>query len=520
VGITRRIARNTSFNFINRSSDLVINFVVSIVLARGLGAEGYGTYALMVWFLGLSTLLVRLGLGDMAKRFIAEAGGKEDEALQMGTARMALWMRGLAALVVCALIIVFSRQWAALFGDADNQSLFMLVAIALFPNAVNLVLVGIFAGFQKYQYSAYLMLASNPLRAALIAVLMAADLGVREVLLANIGSWLIGMVVGVFLLRRLVPLRVLLSPMAIEPDSRRRALKYAMVVTGIMAVNYVLWQQAEVFILGLYAPVEQVGFYTLAAKVPAASVALLPTVLGTVLLPVVSEQVGRGDMEKLRRIYTASGRYLMALAFPLAAAGIALAGPIVDVLYGQDYAPVVLLLRILFLPAAMMGVAHAATSVIYGVNEPAFVLRVGAVLALVGIGLNLWLIPAYGAIGAAIGSSVPRLLLLPLYIRLASGRVGVGWPRRDAVKIGIASLIAGLALFGVQLQLGALPALLVSLLLGPMVYAGGLLLLRVPGRGDVEAMRSLQPSLPRRLRKSYATLILLVERAVRPGSSS
>jgi O-antigen/teichoic acid export membrane protein len=78
MGVAGTIAKNTVFNFIATASDLLINFVVSIVLARILGAEQYGVYVFLMWFLSSATLIANLGLGNMAIRFIAEALGRQN----------------------------------------------------------------------------------------------------------------------------------------------------------------------------------------------------------------------------------------------------------------------------------------------------------------------------------------------------------------------------------------------------------------------------------------------------------
>jgi O-antigen/teichoic acid export membrane protein len=105
------IAKNTLFNFIATASDLLINFVVAIVLARGLGTEQYGTYAFVMWFFGFAALATNLGLGSMVTRFVAEALGRQDRQEPQGMVRLTLVLRGVATLVACLLILALSGIW-------------------------------------------------------------------------------------------------------------------------------------------------------------------------------------------------------------------------------------------------------------------------------------------------------------------------------------------------------------------------------------------------------------------------
>jgi len=510
---TRTIAKNTLFNFIATASDVFINLVVGIALARQLGTEDYGLYSLLMWFLGLAVLVVNLGLGEMSKRYIAESQGQQNVTQLRGVIRLSLLVRASAAVVVSLVIVIFSGYWAGMFGGESSRFFFTLLALALLPNVLNYALTGIFARFQKYEYGAYLMLGTNPLRAVAVIVLLLLGFGIQQVLIVNIGVWVLGLFIGFFLLHRLTPLKSVLSDAHLDSTVRKRALKYAITVAGTFSLNYVVWRHAEVLFLGLYRPVEEVGYYTLASKLPGSLMQLIPYVLGAVLLPAVSEQFGRGDMKRLRGIYVTAARYLMMLAFPLAAAGIALARPLILLLYGAEYTPVILLMQIIFIPFAMRGISQAATSVIYGTNEPAFILKVVLLLAFLNLGLNLWLVPRYGVLGAAIGSSVPRLLTLPLYIRFASRKIGSAWPMGDTVRIGLASVIMGAVLFVLQNYLGVVLSLALSVPLGLIVFTAVILTLGVVRQRDVDTLNGIQKSLPQPLRKSYTAVIRLLERA-------
>src|SRR3990172_11657268 len=98
----------------------------------------------------------------------------------------------------------------------------------------------------------------------------------------------------------------------------------------------------------MYRPIEEVGFYNMAYKIPSTAIESVPFVFGGTLLPAISEQFGRGDMDKIKAIYRGAARYLMMLSFPLATAGIALSQPFIHLLYGPEYTPAIILMQIVF----------------------------------------------------------------------------------------------------------------------------------------------------------------------------
>lgn len=515
MSIARTIAKNSAYNFIIRASETIFSLFVGILLARSFGPEDYGFYSFLIWFLTFIFLIVNLGLGHMVIRFIAESLGRQNEGGVRSLVNMAFWLR-LSATGICVIVIIaFAGYWADIFGYPDNQELFILLAVATIPQVMNALMISIFGGFQKYEYGAYLVLAVNPLRALGIVIVVIMGLGVREVLFASIAAWVLGSFIGLFLLRRLVPLNSIIERPQLNPEMKR-ALKYSLIMMGVFAVTYFVTQRAEILFLGIFHPGEAVGFYTIAFLISGSTIGVILQVFSTVLVPAVSEQVGRGNMAMVRSIYVTSARYLMILGMPLAIGGIVLAGPLIRLVYGIEYEPVIPLIQILFIPFALLAIANSATSVILAVNQPSFVLKVGVALVIMSIGLELWLIPIYGVTGAAIGSSVARVIAPLLYIWFASRETKAPWPMRDTMKIILASLIMGGIVFAIEQQIERPVIAIVSLVpLGVIIHFTMIIIFKVVREEDINTLRQIQIGLPGIPRRIYGALLDFVEKMVK-----
>jgi O-antigen/teichoic acid export membrane protein len=507
MGVAETIAKNTVFNFFITVFNLAATFIVGVFLARYLGPEQYGLYSFIIWFLTLATLVVNLGIGEMIRRFVAEAIGQNNIQAIKGFVKLSFSIRVLALIVISLLILFLSGNLARLFGRPDDSIYFVLVIGLLVTSVAVGTLDGIFLGYQKYEYSALVALILNVLRTLSIIVLGALGFGVTTILYAYMVTWGIGFIIEIFLVNKILPIREIMKSPGLDTVRRNSAIKYSLAALGILGVDYVLWQNAEIFFLKMYYPVEEVGFYTIAQRIPSMVIALVPFVLGTVLMPAISEQFGKGDMEKIRQIYKTSSRYLMILSFPIAAAGIALARPLITVLFGDEYSSAIILMQIIFIPFAMRGLTHAVSSVIYGIKEPVFLLRMGVVLVCISLGLNLWLIPKYGTMGAVIGTSIPRLIALPLYIRFVSRKIQVPWPLKDTLKITCISIIMGLILFVIQYFLSDILGLVIGICLGIVIYFSSLFIFRLIKTQDLKNLRQVADRLPKKLRSKYLTLI-------------
>ena len=515
MSIARIIAKNTFFNFIISASDVIVSLVIGIVLARRLGPDQYGTYSFLMWALTLGALVTNLGLNSLLTRFIAEALGQGNMDEAKGLVRISLSVRFIAALLAIAVILILSMFGGHLLGDPANRTYFVLLAFALLPNVLNYLINSIFSGFQRYDYGAYTMLGSTPLRAIMVIALAVLGFGIGPLLIANMIGWVAGVLIGFFLLRRLIPLKALLSAPRLSPATSKKALRYALTMAAILGVSYLLWNQAEVLFLRLWCSAKDVGFYRLAFQLPTMAMGLVPAVFAGVLLPAISEQVGRGDIDKIRAIYLTSARYLMIMGLPLAAAGIALARPLVYLLWGADYEPSITLMQIVSVPLFMSAICGGSAAVIYALNKPSFDLKAGLVLGILSIGLDLWLVPKYGVLGAAIGSSIPRLLVLPVYSIFVSRNIQAAWPWADTMKIASACCVMGLALFAIQAHMGTIPSLVFSVPVGLAIYVVALLALRVVRQQDVQMFGRVQEYVPSALRKAYVSLIDLAMRTAR-----
>jgi O-antigen/teichoic acid export membrane protein len=470
----------------------------------------------MMWFITLAVLVSNLGIGEMTKRFIAEAVGQQNTRARKGIIQLALIARSSASLVVALLIIILSGHFARVFNVTDNQTLFIIVGAALVPYMLIFTLANVFAGFQKYEYSTYVELVISPIRVGLVLILLVFGYGMSEILIMYAVLWAAGLLVGLYLTNRLEPLRNLFAPSLLEPTVRRDALKYALAAMGILAVDYFLWQNAEVMFLGIFRPVVEVGYYNIAYRIPTTLVIIIPFVFGQVLLPAVSEQFGKKDMEKIKKIYVTAARYLMVLSFPLATVGIALSEPIIILLFGSEYEPAILLMRIVFVPFALRGLTFAVSSIIYGIKEPGYLLKIGAVLVCVTVGLNFWLIPEHGALGAVIATSIPRSIALPIYIIFVSRRIEKPWPMGDTLRIFLASVVAGLVAFFLQYPLdSALLSLCLSVPVSIITFIIALLVLRVVRESDLMTFKQIEQQIPSRFRRGFAAVIRVAAKFVR-----
>jgi len=244
------------------------------------------------------------------------------------------------------------------------------------------------------------------------------------------------------------------------------------------------------FFLMLFRADAEVGYYSLAFAMATYPMLLIPGALGSVLLPAISEQVGRGDSARLAAIFVTSARYLMMLAFPLAAGGIVMARPLVIALFGQEYTPMVLPTQILMAAGATYAISLSTSSVIWGTNRPLFFLLLGTCMVPVNLAACNLLIPLYGMKGAAL-AQWSAVAALPITVWYVSSRLGVSWPYKDTARIALACALMALGVTFLNSYLQGTSFIPVVILLGAGLYFVLLLVSRALRGEDLELIGSL-----------------------------
>ena len=143
------LAAGTLFEYATR-------FLIGLLLARGLGAHGYGLYVLSISVASLFAGISLVGTDDAMVRYVAILSSRKDAAGVGGT----LQIGAAAALVggcgVGLLLFVFAAPIATgLFSSPELETTLRLMAVLLPFLAASNTLLGMARGFKRMDIAAY-----------------------------------------------------------------------------------------------------------------------------------------------------------------------------------------------------------------------------------------------------------------------------------------------------------------------------------------------------------------------------
>jgi O-antigen/teichoic acid export membrane protein len=398
------ISRQSGIFFAGTIFTGAFGYVFKVYLARVLGAEDLGLYALGMSLVGFIGIFNTLGLPGSAVRFVAayRAAGKFKELHAL------LW-RGAALLltanvVLAAVLLTFGRTLAVRFyhSPALVQYLPLFALIMLF--AVTGGFYGkVLAGYRDLRLRTLIVnFVGSPLNMILAVLLISLGMGLRGYLVAQVLSAAIVSFLLLVAVRRFTPDAARFSALS-GSYPEREVWSFSAAMLGIGFLEFIMVQVDKVA-LGFYRTAREVGIYSVAA----ALVVYVPLVLSSInqiFAPTIADLHTRGTHALLARLFQSLTKWATGLTLPLALVIIVFARPLMRI-FGHEFEagwPVLIIGTLGQL--VNCGVGSVGYLLLMSGNEKRLV-KVQTAMAAVMIFLSAVLVPRGGIVGAAVAAAV------------------------------------------------------------------------------------------------------------------
>jgi O-antigen/teichoic acid export membrane protein len=495
------LARGGALNLAGALATGLCNFLLLVVVARGLRAQGTGAfYEAVALFLILSSaaaLGADVGLARMVPRYRA-LGRVRD--LRRGL-HAGLWPVAAAGLVAGGLAWRFAPELADVFSRHDDNAQLtdFIRTFALFvpASALSLAVFAATRGFATMRPTVLVDKIARPaLQPLLVLLAIAGGAGSTVIALAYLGPWLPALAAGLcwlaLLLRRAERRSRAGAPRAEPPAPTGRLVGEFWRFTGPRGLAAIfqttsLW--LNTLLVGALRSTADAGIYAASSRYLTVA-AMAAVAIRQVLAPKLSELLARRSTGRAAVVYQSTTAWMVAINWPIYLVLLTF-GPALLAVFGRDFAGGEVVLVVL---AATMLVATAVgpVDVVLLMGGASTWNLVNTVLALgTNLALNVALIPRWGLAGAAAASAAGTLLnnLLPLaqvWWSMGLHPFGAGVAVAAALSAGCFGLLG----VGLRALLGpTLPGLAVYAVAACGLYAA--LLWRFRDRLDWEALRGV-----------------------------
>ena len=402
--VVRKIAETLA----TRISMIVVGLVTSILIARILGPEGRGLYAVATAVGAFGVQFGNMGLHSSNTYFVAK-NRKLLPPLLGNTILVGFCFGGLLA-VFAGAIFSFMPEIAPLHG-------FLLpLALSWIPvGLIYVLLQSLLIGVKEIRVYNKVEFFNGFVFVVLIFLLIFIKrITVESVYFASLVALMVSILFILWGLRLLID-KFPAPSIRLFSENIRYGIKaylaafFAFIVLRIdvLMVNYMLGPK-------------EAGYYSVAASM-ADLVYLLPTTVGMIIFPHLSEMGNDGD----RWIYARRVISYLALAlFAVIAMSMFLAKPFVRLLFGKDFLPAVPAFIILGVAIFFYGVNNILSIFLASVAFPWFAVNIWIAVAILNIVMNLYMIKVFGILGASLSSLFCYFfLMVSQYVYITRRRV-------------------------------------------------------------------------------------------------
>jgi len=423
-------AKDSFLNLIRQTMVIVVGLVTSTILARGLGVEDRGIYALALLLPSLLVVLLNSGFQSAIIYYVASNEYNLGELIGKNIA-LSMWI-SVIAIALGGLVIGGAYQ--TLFPGVPVE--FLVLSLLIAP--ITLFKENLTAAFQGLQhFRIYNLIEIIPQIGQLIFVLIMVywlKSGVLGALIAIMMGRLAALTVCVMLIKRQIN-RQKVTFVWRDWSYNKRLLSYG----GRAHISYIsnfLNYRIDIFLLNLITHSPFIGLYDVGVTL-VERLWMISQSVNTVAFPrIVASKDGEVNRKQLTVLVF---RYVLWFSSFAAFFSFVLGEWIVVLLYGQEFRYAAVAFRLLIPGIMILGIARVAGNDTAGRGKPGINAVQSILSVAVNIILNLVLIPKFDFLGAAIATTISYSMLGILFVYTFCKNTDTNWrelvlPTREDVR--------------------------------------------------------------------------------------
>ncbi|WP_456444495.1 lipopolysaccharide biosynthesis protein [Thiolapillus sp.] len=305
-----------------------VGFVISILMARMLGPEAFGTIALLSLFMGLSWVLVNVGFSS------ALIQRQNITAVDESTV---FWFNLFLGVLLAAGVAGLGPWLAAFYAQPVLVPLALVMAFNIVFSAASTVQTALLARALDFRTPMRITMASTLVSGALGLYMAWEGYGVWALAAQSLSSNLVSMLL-LWMLGGWRPV------FCFSRQSFRRLAGFGGYLLASRLLN-MFYRKGYTLLLGKYFGLQALGYFNRAERIQTLPTALVTGVAAKVSLPLFSRATD--DIPHLRETGRLAIRTMMLVTVPMVFGLAILAGPVVQVLLGEQWMPAAPILQVL-----------------------------------------------------------------------------------------------------------------------------------------------------------------------------
>ncbi|RJS49576.1 MAG: hypothetical protein CIT03_01935 [Methanobacterium sp.] len=397
--------------FISQTIFLLTLFFINLLLGRFLGPSDLGIYTMTYTIFTIASLIGGIGIPVAIVKYVAECKEKKE----------------FKSLIYCSIInsvffgvfvgialFFLSSHLSNLFNMPELDYLIKIVSFLIPIYVLNTTFSGILNGLQKIKhYSIVIILRSVTLVFfTLIFVILGWGItgAVISILLSEIGAFIF---LIVYLYNKklfFMSKSYLLSEEYYKTTKMLIIFGFQLFITGAI---YYLNTYTDILLVGYFLTDNDLGIYGIALTL-SKSFIVISGPLSTISYPLISEYKAKGLYISIEHLITKLIRYSLIILSVLGVLLVLFSNYFIISLLDPDFLDAIIPIAILTIGMISFGTVSSVGMSFSSIGRPDIALKMNFICAILNFCLNLILIPYFGIVGAAIGTSTSFTVLTVL----------------------------------------------------------------------------------------------------------
>lgn len=448
--IKKKVFGGLVWRFAERCGAQGVNFIVSIILARLLAPDDYGTIALITVFINISYVFVSSGFG------VALIQKKDADELDFST----VFFFNLFIAIVCYIILFISAPYIAEFyNNLQLISVIRVLAITVVLGGVNSIQESLVS--KTMQFKKFFLATS-------IGTVLSAIVGIWAAY-KGFGVWAL---VGQQLTNQFFDTVVLRIATGWCPKLKfsfirlKRLYSYGWKIF-LSSIIDAIYNNIYSLVIGKVYTNEELGFYNKGQSFPRLIISNLNTSIDSVLFSALS--IEQNNIENVKRITRRSIATSTFIIFPAMAGLAGLAESLVKILLTEKWLPCVPFLMFSCFVYAFWPIHTANLQAIKALGRSDIFLKVEIIKKVIGMTFLVITIP-FGIYPMMVGRCISTVISWGINVAPNKKILKYGWSEQllDIAPAGILSVVMFFIVFGV----GFLPINQVLLVILQIIVGG------------------------------------------------
>jgi O-antigen/teichoic acid export membrane protein len=396
MSLTRRVAHNTIIQFIGKFISIFLGVLTVSIMARYLGATGFGQYSTIMAYLQFFGILVDMGLALTVVRLISDPQHNQEQMVNNVLALRffsALIFLGLAPLIV----FFFPYDYLVKIGVA-------ITTLSFFFISLNQILIGLFQKELKMDKVTISEVINRLILLGLVILFAHYNLGLLYIMVAVVSASFVNLLLNYLFALKLIKIRF-----AFDWSVWRRILKLTWPIAISITFNLVYFK-ADTIILSLVRSQTEVGIYSAPYRVLEILTNFIYMFMG-IIFPVLAGFWLQKNQPKFREIFQTTFNFLISLALPMIFGTLFIAKDLMLLIAGPQFIDSGIVLQIIIFATAIIFVNSLYGYSIVVIDKQRQMVWAYVFVAIISLTGYLLTIPRYGYFGAATFTIVSEMLI-------------------------------------------------------------------------------------------------------------